>query len=57
MRILEELFPEFTQKLDEIDQLCSEKRVIDERNLEKIILPAVVQEMKSKFININCLQE
>ncbi|HII90959.1 MAG TPA: carboxymuconolactone decarboxylase family protein, partial [Methanosarcina sp.] len=29
MRILEELFPEFTQKLDEIDQLCSEKRVID----------------------------
>jgi alkylhydroperoxidase/carboxymuconolactone decarboxylase family protein YurZ len=36
MRILEELFPEFTQKLDEIDQLCSEKRVIDKRTYQFI---------------------
>jgi AhpD family alkylhydroperoxidase len=36
MRMLEELFPEFTQKLDEIDQLYSEKRMIDKRTYKFI---------------------
>ena len=31
MRMLEEFFPEFTEKLDEIDQLYAEKRMIDEK--------------------------
>jgi AhpD family alkylhydroperoxidase len=31
MRMLAEFFPEFTQKLDEIDQLYQEKRMIDEK--------------------------
>jgi len=36
MIMLEEFFPEFTQKLDEIDQLCSEKRMIDKRTYQFI---------------------
>jgi len=31
MRMLEEFFPEFTQKLDGIDQLYAEKRMIDKK--------------------------
>ena len=30
MRMLAEFFPEFVEKLDEIDQLYQEKRIIDE---------------------------
>lgn len=36
MRMLEEFFPEFTQKLDEIDQLYAEKRMIDEKTYQFI---------------------
>ena len=36
MRMLEELFPEFTQKLDEIDELYKEKRMIDEKTYQFI---------------------
>ncbi len=36
MRMLEEFFPEFTQKLDEIDQLYLEKRMIDEKTYQFI---------------------
>jgi alkylhydroperoxidase/carboxymuconolactone decarboxylase family protein YurZ len=36
MRMLEEFFPEFTQKLDEIDQLYAEKRTIDEKTYQFI---------------------
>jgi alkylhydroperoxidase/carboxymuconolactone decarboxylase family protein YurZ len=31
MRLLAEYFPEFSQKLDEIDELYKEKRTIDEK--------------------------
>lgn len=31
MRMLEEFFPEFAQKLDEMDALYQEKRFIDEK--------------------------
>jgi len=34
--MLEELFPEFTQKLDEIDELYKEKRMIDEKTYQFI---------------------
>lgn len=34
--MLEELFPEFTQKLDEIDQLYAEKKMIDEKTYQSI---------------------
>jgi alkylhydroperoxidase/carboxymuconolactone decarboxylase family protein YurZ len=82
MKLLEEFFPEFTQKPDEIDQLYSEKRMIDKRTYQFVCfvlsvktrskpcvlkhfkgaleaeatLPAVVQEIKSKFINNNCIR-
>ena len=36
MRMLEEFFPEFTQKLDELDQLYQEKRMIDEKTYQFI---------------------
>lgn len=36
MRMLAELFPEFTQKLDEIDELYKEKRLIDEKTYQFI---------------------
>ena len=36
MRMLEEFFPEFTQKLEEIDQLYAEKRTIDEKTYQFI---------------------
>lgn len=36
MRMLEEFFPEFTKKLDEIDQLYQEKRAIDEKTYQFI---------------------
>ncbi|AKB75928.1 hypothetical protein MSLAZ_2667 [Methanosarcina lacustris Z-7289] len=34
--MLEEFFPEFTRKLDEIDQLYAEKRMIDEKTYQFI---------------------
>ena len=36
MRMLAELFPEFTQKLDEIDALYASKRKIDEKTYQFI---------------------
>lgn len=36
MRMLAEFFPEFTQKLDEIDELYKEKRMIDEKTYQFI---------------------
>jgi len=36
MRMLEEFFPEFTEKLDEIDKLYAEKRMIDEKTYQFI---------------------
>ena len=36
MRMLEEFFPEFTGKLDEIDKLYEEKRTIDEKTYQFI---------------------
>jgi len=36
MRMLAEFFPEFTQKLDEIDELYKEKRKIDEKTYQFI---------------------
>ncbi|PAB60475.1 carboxymuconolactone decarboxylase family protein [Anaeromicrobium sediminis] len=36
MRFLKEFFPEFTEKLDEIDQLYTEKRMIDEKTYQFI---------------------
>ena len=34
MRMLEEFFPEFTQKLDEIDELYAKMRPIDEKTYQ-----------------------
>lgn len=36
MRMLAEFFPEFTEKLDEIDKLYEEKRMIDEKTYQLI---------------------
>lgn len=36
MRMLAKLFPEFTQMLDEIDELYKEKRMIDEKTYQFI---------------------
>lgn len=36
MRMLEELFPEFDAKLDEIDELYRQKRLIDEKTYQFI---------------------
>lgn len=36
MRMLAEFFPEFTEKLDEIDELYKEKRMIDEKTFQYI---------------------
>ena len=36
MRMLAEFFPEFAQKLDEMDQLYAEKRTIDEKTYQFI---------------------
>ncbi|ETA69354.1 MAG: hypothetical protein PWQ51_272 [Methanolobus sp.] len=34
MRMLEEFFPEFTEKLDEIDKLYAENRPVDEKTYQ-----------------------
>lgn len=36
MRMLEEFFPEFTQKLDEIDELYKKEKTIDEKTYQFI---------------------
>lgn len=36
MRMLEEYFPEFVQKLDEMDELYAEKKLIDEKTYQFI---------------------
>lgn len=36
MRMLEEFFPEFSGKLDELDELYAEKRTIDEKTYQFI---------------------
>jgi len=36
MRMLAEFFPEFTEKLDEIDELYAKKRTIDEKTYQFI---------------------
>ena len=36
MRMLEEFFPEFTKKLDEIDKIYAEKKKIDEKTYQLI---------------------
>ncbi len=36
MRMLEEFFPEFVKKLDEIDELYKQKRLIDEKTYQFI---------------------
>ncbi|UNC91484.1 carboxymuconolactone decarboxylase family protein [Candidatus Contubernalis alkaliaceticus] len=36
MRMLEKYFPEFTEKLDEMDKLYEEKRLIDEKTYQFI---------------------
>jgi AhpD family alkylhydroperoxidase len=36
MKMLEEFFPEFTEKLDEIDKMYKEKRSIDEKTYQFI---------------------
>lgn len=36
MRLLAEFFPEFTKKLEEIDQMYTEKRMIDEKTYQFI---------------------
>lgn len=36
MRMLAEFFPEFTEKLDEIDKLYEDKRMIDEKTYQFI---------------------
>jgi len=36
MRMLEEFFPEFTEKLDEMDEIYKEKRSIDEKTYQFI---------------------
>ena len=38
MRILAEFFPEFAEKLDEIDEMYKEKRLIDEKTYQFICL-------------------
>jgi AhpD family alkylhydroperoxidase len=43
MRMLEEFFPEFTQKLDEIDQLYKEKRLIDEMTYQFICFALAIK--------------
>jgi AhpD family alkylhydroperoxidase len=36
MRMIQEFFPEFTEKLDEIDKIYEEKRCIDEKTYQLI---------------------
>ncbi len=47
MRMLEEFFPEFVQKLDEIDRLYAEKRMIDEK-IYQFICFALASKGRSK---------
>ena len=47
MRMLEEFFPEFVQKLDEIDRLYAEKRMIDEK-IYQFICFALAIKVRSK---------
>jgi AhpD family alkylhydroperoxidase len=43
MRMLAELFPEFVQKLDEIDELYKEKRLIDEKAYQFICFALAIK--------------
>ena len=43
MRMLEEFFPEFTKKLDEIDGLYKEKRFIDEKTYQFICFALAIK--------------
>ena len=43
MRMLEEFFPEFTQKLDELDALYAEKRTIDEKTYQFICFALAIK--------------
>lgn len=43
MRMLEEFFPEFTQKLDEIDKMYAEKRLIDEKTYQFICFALAIK--------------
>ncbi|MGI5876180.1 MAG: carboxymuconolactone decarboxylase family protein [Dethiobacteria bacterium] len=43
MRMLEEFFPEFVQKLDEIDKLYAEKRMIDEKTYQFICFALAIK--------------
>ena len=44
MRMLAEFFPEFAEKLDELDQLYAEKRTIDKK--KRISLSALLYPLK-----------
>jgi len=39
--MLAEFFPEFAEKLDEIDELYAKKRTIDEKTYQFIVLPCL----------------
>lgn len=43
MRMLEGLFPEFTQKLKEIDKLYKKKRLIDEKTYQFICFALAIK--------------
>lgn len=43
MRMLEEFFPEFTKKLNEIDALYTEKRMIDEKTYQFICFALAIK--------------
>ena len=43
MRMLEVFFPEFTQKLDELDALYAEKRTIDEKTYQFICFALAIK--------------
>ena len=45
MRMLEEFFPEFVQKLDEIDKLYAEKRMIDEKTYQFICFALAISRL------------
>lgn len=43
MRMLEQFFPEFTEKLDEIDKLYAEMRTIDEKTYQFICFALAIK--------------
>lgn len=43
MRMLEQFYPEFTQKLDEIDRMYEEKRTIDEKTYQFICFALAIK--------------